>query len=139
MLKTPPAKPQPKKLFWMGSSKDDLSEMPQDVKDTMGHALYIAQLGDKAAGDVKPLASLGSGVMQVSEDDDGNTYRAVYTVHFEDAVYVLHCFQKKSKEGIKTPKEDLKVIQDRLKRVNEIEQEKAKAQKKASKAAPKSK
>lgn len=139
MLKTPAVKPEPKPLFWMGSSKKDLSAMPQDVKETMGHAIYIAQIGGKAAGDVKPLTGMGSGVIQVSADDDGNTYRAVYTIHFEDAVYVLHCFQKKSKEGIKTPKEELNVIAQRLKDVNEIEQAKAKAKKKAAKAAPKQK
>jgi len=134
MLKPPSVKPQPKELAWMGDSQERLTEMPQDVKDTMGHALFIAQIGGKAAGDVKPLTGIAGGVMQISEDDDGNTYRAVYTIHYADIVYVLHCFQKKSKSGSKTPKEDLDLIEKRLKKVNELEAKKAKAQKDAAKA-----
>ncbi|MET0267654.1 MAG: type II toxin-antitoxin system RelE/ParE family toxin, partial [Duganella sp.] len=85
-----------KELYFVVSTRDDLSAMPQDVKDTVGHALYLAQQGSKAISNVKPLPSLAHGVMQISDDCDGNTYRAVYTVHYEDAIYVLH-FSKRNR------------------------------------------
>lgn len=125
-----------KPLIFIGSSRSDLSRMPEAVKETFGFALYTAQQGGRA-GEVKQLTGFGGGVMQISEDDDGNTYRAVYTVHFADVVYVLHCFQKKSKQGRKTPSEEINVIEARLKRVKELEDEKAKARKAAARSAPK--
>lgn len=89
--------------------------MPAEVIDVFGYALHLAQSGGKHA-QAKPLKGFGStGVLEVVEDDDGNAYRAVYTVRFADAVYVLHCFQKKSHKGIATPKQDLDLIRDRLK------------------------
>ena len=89
--------------------------MPSDVVDTFGYALHLAQNGGKNA-QAKPLKGFGSaGVLEVVEDDDGNAYRAVYTVRFSNAVYVLHCFQKKSHKGIATPKQDLEMIHARLK------------------------
>ena len=88
--------------------------MPEDVKDLFGHAIDLAQAGGKHQ-DAKVLTGFGSaGVLEVVEDDRGNTYRAVYTVKFVGWVYVLHCFQKKSKSGIKTPKEDMDLIHARL-------------------------
>jgi phage-related protein len=104
-----------KPLKWVGSAKRDLDGMPEDVKDVFGHAIDLAQAGGKHK-DVKVLTGFGSaGVLEVVEDDRGDTYRAVYTVKFAGWVYVLHCFQKKSKSGIKTPKEDLDLINTRLK------------------------
>lgn len=89
--------------------------MPDDVKDIFGYALYLAQIGEKHE-DAKPLKSFGSaGVLEVVEDWHGNTYRAVYTVHFPAAVYVLHVFQKKAKKGIETPKHEIDVIRERFK------------------------
>ena len=89
--------------------------MPKDVKDVFGHAIDQAQAGGKHQ-DAKVLTEFGSaGVLEVVEDSRGDTYRAVYTVKFAGWVYVLHCFQKKSKSGIKTPKEDMDLIQARLK------------------------
>jgi len=89
--------------------------MPPDVVDVFGYALHLAQQGGKHA-QAKPLKGFGSaGVLEIVEDDDGNTYRAVYTVRFSNAVYVLHCFQKKSHKGIATPKQDLDLMHDRLK------------------------
>lgn len=89
--------------------------MPPDVVDVFGYALHLAQQGGKHA-QAKPLKGFGSaGVLEVVEDDDSNTYRAVYTVRFSNAVYVLHCFQKKSHKGIATPKQDLDLVHDRLK------------------------
>jgi phage-related protein/predicted XRE-type DNA-binding protein len=99
----------------VGSAKRDLDAMPEDVKDVFGHAIDLAQAGGKHP-DAKVLTGFGSaGVLEVVEDDRGSTYRAVYTVKFAGWVYVLHCFQKKSKTGIRTPKEDMDLILARLK------------------------
>jgi phage-related protein len=104
-----------KPLKWVGSAKRDLDAMPEDVKDVFGHAIDLAQAGGKYQ-DAKVMAGFGSaGVLEVVEDDRGDTYRAVYTVKFAAWVYVLHCFQKKSKSGNKTPKEDMDLIHARLK------------------------
>ncbi len=104
-----------KPLYWVGSSKKDLKEMPDEIKDTFGFALFLAQQGQKH-GQAKVLKGFGSaGVLEVVESDQGGTYRAVYTVRFTEAVYVLHCFQKKSKSGIATPKPEIDLIKARLK------------------------
>ena len=108
-----------KPLFWMGASKADLKTFPDEVQDVMGYALDFAQQGKKHP-DAKSLKGFGgAGVLEIVDDYDGNTYRAVYTVKFADAVYVLHCFQKKSKHGIATPQQDIELIERRLKRVRE--------------------
>jgi phage-related protein len=99
--------------------KADLSVFPEDVKDSIGFALYVAQQGGKHR-DAKPLRGLGgAGILEIVDDFDGNTYRAVYTVRFAGRVYVLHVFQKKSKTGIKTPKAEISLIQSRLKRAEQ--------------------
>lgn len=104
-----------KKLFWLGSAKKDLKAMPHDVQDTFGYALHQAQAGKKHE-QTKPLKGFGSaGVLEVVEDSGSSTFRAVYTVKFGNAVYVLHCFQKKSTSGIATPKPDMDLIRERLK------------------------
>jgi len=102
-----------KPLYWIASSLEDLKKFPDDVQDDIGHALDIAQSGDKHPSS-KPLKGIGSGVYEIVENYNTDTYRAVYTVHFEDAVYVLHCFQKKSKKGIQTPKQEIDLIKKRL-------------------------
>ena len=108
-----------KPLEWISSSRNDLREFPEDVQQSIGFALYRAQLGKKHP-DAKPLKGFkGSGVLEVVEDFDGDTYRAVYTVRFEGVIYVLHAFQKKSKRGIATPKQDIELIETRLKRAKE--------------------
>lgn len=108
-----------KPVEWIGSSRDDLREFPEDVQQIMGFALYRAQLGKKHP-DAKPLKGFkGAGVLEIVENFDGDTYRAVYTVKFEGIVYVLHAFQKKSKQGIATPKQDTDLIESRLKRAKE--------------------
>lgn len=102
-------------LKWVGSAKRDLDGMPEDVQDVFGHAIDLAQAGGKHP-DAKALSGFGSAaVLEVVEDFRSDTFRAVYTVKFAGWVYVLHCFQKKSKSGIKTPKEDLDLIKARLK------------------------
>ena len=88
-------------LFWVGSSKRDLLEFPEPVKDGIGTALSVAQFGGKHPA-AKPWKGEGSSVLEVVEDYDRGTYRAAYTVRFAGAVYVLHCFQKKSNRGIQT-------------------------------------
>lgn len=104
-----------KPLLWVGSSKKDLQAMPDEVQDSFGYALHLAQTGAKHAH-AKPLKGFGSaGVLEVVESEAGSTYRAVYTVKVAAAVYVLHCFQKKSTSGIATPKPDLDLIRERLK------------------------
>jgi phage-related protein len=104
-----------KPLEWIGSSHKDLMALPADVRRLFGFALSLAQVGDKheAAKVLKGFG--GAGVLEVVEDDVDGTYRAVYTVKFFEAVFVLHCFQKKSKRGIATPKEDMDIIHARLK------------------------
>ena len=102
-------------LEWIGSSYKDLLDLPTDVRRLFGFALSLAQAGDKHDS-AKVLKGFGgAGVVEVVEDDVGGTYRAVYTVKFAEAVFVLHCFQKKSKRGIATPKEEMDIIQARLK------------------------
>src|SRR5689334_13283508 len=112
---------QGKSVIWVGDSLRRLRAFPDDVRDEIGFALYHAQLGQKHAS-AKPMKGhKGAGVLEIVEDFDGDTYRAVYTVKFSDAVYVLHAFQKKSNTGIKTPKEELEVVVERLKSLeNEI-------------------
>ena len=110
-MSTQPRKP----LKWVGSAKRDLDGMPEDVQDVFGHAIDLAQAGGKHP-DAKALSGFGSAaVLEVVEDFRSDTFRAVYTVKFAGWVYVLHCFQKKSKSGIKTPKEDRDLIKARLK------------------------
>ncbi len=106
---------EPRPLEWIGSAKRDLLAMPDEVQQSFGFALYNAQIG-LLHPDAKPLKGFGSaGILEVVEDWRGNAYRAVYTVRFAQAVYVLHCFQKKSKHGIETPKADMNLIRARLK------------------------
>ncbi len=103
-----------KPLVWVGSSRADLRAMPQQVRRDIGQALYTAQQGetDPAA---KPLRGFGGArVMEIVERYRGDAYRAVYTAHFADAIYVLHVFQKKSTRGIATPKPDMDLIKQRL-------------------------
>jgi phage-related protein len=108
-----------KPVEWIGSSLDDLKDFPEEVQQVVGYALYVAQCGDKYSS-AKPLKGFkGAGVVEVVEDFDGDTYRAVYTTKFADVVYVLHSFQKKSKQGIATPKQDIDLIEARLKRAKE--------------------
>jgi phage-related protein len=112
-----------KPLDWISSSYKDLMALPADVRRRFGYALSLAQMGDQddAAKVLKGFG--GAGVLEVVEDDAGGTYRAVYTVKFAEAVFVLHCFQKKSKRGIATPKQDMDTIRARLKVAEALAQE----------------
>jgi phage-related protein len=111
--------PQAKALFWIASSRDDIRELPKDVQRRFGFALRSAQRGNKHP-DAKPLKGFGgAGVLEVVANDDGETFRAVYTVRFARCVYVLDVFQKKSRKGIATPKSDMDRIKGRLKRAEQ--------------------
>ncbi len=102
-------------MLWIGGSLDDLKRFPDQVKSDIGHALYFAQCGTKHRK-AKPLKGFGgAGVLEVVEDFTGDTYRAVYTVQLKHAVYVLHCFQKKSHKDGKVPKPQQQLIEARLK------------------------
>ena len=104
-----------KPLRWIGSAKKDLSAMPDEVQQAFGFALYHAQVGSLHP-DAKPLKGFGSaGILEIVEDSRADAYRAVYTVRFAEAVYVLHCFQKKSPSGTRTAKTDVEMIERRLK------------------------
>ena len=112
MRRVPAANEKP--LHWVGSSKRDFLSFPHAVKDDMGNALGVAQFGG-VHPTVKSWKGLGPGVLELVESHDGNAYRAVYTVRFPDAVYVLHAFQKKSPSGIRTAKRDVDLVAQRLK------------------------
>jgi len=122
----------PRSVRWVGSSKDDLSDFPEEVRRRVGGALWEAQIGRKAPY-AKPLKGFGdAGVLEIVDDFDGDTFRAVYTVRFAQAVYVLHAFQKKSKRGAATPKAELDLIEQRLKRAREDYEQWSKNERSAS-------
>ena len=103
-----------KPLFWIGSARKDLLAMPKAVQREFGFALHLAQIGIRHPN-TKVLKGFGSaGVLEVVEDYATDTYRAVYTVRFSEAVFVLHCFKKKSTKGSETPKPDMELIRKRL-------------------------
>lgn len=113
-----PASPL-KPLFWIGSSLADLRRFPESVRRVFGFALYQAQAGGRHVA-AKPMRGFGGGgVIEIVEEDDGNAYRAVYTLKYKGVVYVLHAFQKKSKHGIKTPQPDIDLIRRRLRQAQE--------------------
>ncbi len=121
--------PPPKELVWIASSLKDLREFPEDVRQVMGFALYVAQSGGKHLS-AKPLQGYrGAGVLEVVDNYEGDTYRAVYTVRFSDTVYVLHAFQKKSKRGAATPQHDIVRINARLETARRIHAERTGPQK----------
>ncbi|MCW3096174.1 MAG: phage-related protein [Chthonomonadaceae bacterium] len=101
-------------VHWVGSSRDDLRELPEDVKDVVGKALLQVQFGGKPHNASVLHGFGGANVLEIKDDYDGDTYRCVYTVRFAEAVYVLHTFQKKSRSGIKTSQQDIDAIKLRL-------------------------
>src|SRR5271165_5897562 len=115
MVDEPPLKP----VIWIGSSRKDLREFPEPVQDHMGYALYVAQRSGKHR-DAKTLSGFGGGVVEVTADFRGDTFRAVYTLRYAEAVYVLHAFQKKSKTGRETPRRDIELIRQRLREAERI-------------------
>jgi len=102
-------------LEFIGSSRKDLVAFPDEARQDVGHALYLAQKGERAPS-AKVLKGFGGGdVVEIVEDHEGDAYRCAYTVRLERAVYVLHAFKKKSKRGVETPKHDMDLIRSRLK------------------------
>ena len=113
---------EPKPLIWRGASKAEFMAFPVMVQREMGYALFLAQMGERHLTMVKTLSGFGgASVIEVKQSYEGNAYRAVYTVRYANAVYVLHAFQKKSKRGIATPKAELDLVDRRL---NELIKEK---------------
>jgi phage-related protein len=110
--------PQPRPLVWVASSRKDLREFPPAVRRAFGVALFAVQCGETPPH-AKPLKGLG-GVLELIEDYRSDTYRAIYTVRLTTSVYVLHVFQKKSTRGIATPKRELDLIRERLKRAERL-------------------
>jgi phage-related protein len=109
-----------KPVVWIRSSKDELKKFPRTVQSHLGFALKVAQSGGKHP-DAKPMKGFGgAGVIEIVEDYDRDTFRAVYTVKFAEAIYVLHAFQKKSKSGVATPRRDLDLIRERFRRAQEL-------------------
>jgi phage-related protein len=114
--------PERNPLVWVGNSLKELSAFPQEVKDVMGFALHLAQLGEKHPR-AEPLRGYrGAGVLEIVDDSVGDTYRAVYTVRFTGRVYVLHAFQKKSTHGIRPAARDIRLIEQRLREAEELHQ-----------------
>ena len=104
----------PKPVRWVGSSRRDLKTFPRPVRRHIGQALYAAQCGEEYPS-VKPLKGFGGRtVLEIAAPHEGDAYRAVYTVRFQDAVYVLHAFQKKAKKGIATPQKEIELVRQRL-------------------------
>lgn len=101
-------------IDWIGSSKDDLSKLPKEPKSKLTYGIFLAEVG-KRHPDAKPWTGLGPGVEEIVCDSNSDTFRAVYTLRLDGWIYVLHCFQKKSKSGVKTPKRDVDLIRKRLK------------------------
>ena len=111
-----------KEVVWVGNSRELIREFPKEVRITVGRALRFAQRGDKHPN-AKLLRGLGSGVLEIVKSYDTNTYRAVYAVKLGEKVYVLHVFQKKSKKGKETPKQDIDLIKQRLKQAKQMEKD----------------
>jgi phage-related protein len=108
-------RPEPKKpCLFVGSSLKDLKRFPAKVQNRLGYALYKVQEGDEPTA-AKALKGFGGrAVLELVDDFDSNTYRAVYTVRFAGVVYVLHAFQRKAKKGIATPLQEIELVKSRL-------------------------
>lgn len=104
-----------KPLLWVGSSKDDLLEFPEEIRSSFGYGLYLAQMGEHSIHSKVLKGFGGAGVLEIKESDASGTFRVVYTIKMPKCVFVLHAFQKKSKQGIKTPKQEMDLIEKRLK------------------------
>lgn len=109
----------PKQVVWMGKTLKDLVSFPESIKKDIGVALHIAQMGEKADCAI-PFKGVGNGVFEIKANFNTDTYRAVYAVNIKNTLYVLHCFQKKAKKGIATPKQDVDLIKQRYKEALEL-------------------
>lgn len=112
-----------KPVAWIGSSKKDLKKFPEIVQESIGDAIQEVQYGRKPLS-AKPLSGFhGAGVLEIIDNHDGDTYRAVYTVRFAEVIYVLHAFQKESRHGIQTPKQEMELVHIRLRAAETAYQE----------------
>jgi phage-related protein len=111
-----------RRVRWVGDSRERLQEFPPQVRKDIGHALYLVQTGQTPPS-VKLMRGIESGVCEIVDDYDTNTYRAVYTVKVGRSLYVLHAFMKKSKRGMSTPKKEIDLIKRRLRRAKEMAKE----------------
>ncbi len=110
-------------ILWVGSSRRDLRGFPREVRRDIGQALFTAQQGETDPS-AKPLRGFGGGsVLEIVANQEGGTWRAVYTVRYPEAIYVLHAFQKKSKKGVATTKRDIDLIRQRLADVERLHRE----------------
>ena len=110
----------PRKVQWVGDSKQRLQDFPEPVRKDIGHALYRVQIGEIPSS-AKPMTGIESGVFEIVDNYGTDTYRVVYTLKVGRSLYVLHCFQKKSKRGISTPKKEIDLIKRRLRRAKEMQ------------------
>ena len=121
-------------LFWVGSALEDFQRFPEIVRDSMAAALSLVQDGEKPKH-AKPLRGFsGASVLEIVKRDPSGTYRCVYTVKLQTAIYVLHAFQKKSHQGIATPQQDIEMIKRRLKWAREIDSETLQREKKGKRS-----
>lgn len=108
-------RPDEKPVDWIGTALKDLKSFPDEVRESFGYELWLAQAGEHPPS-AKPLKGKDlAGVIELRKNFDGNTYRAMYIAKLAGRIYVLHCFQKKSKSGIATPKEEMEIVKRRLK------------------------
>ena len=111
-----------REIRWLGSSKDDLSAFPREVKRVFGRALFDVQNGETPEI-AKALPQFGSGVFELRDAFGGNAYRSIYVVKLTRAIYVLHAFMKKSKSGHGMPREDIRTVEQRLKQARQLEED----------------
>lgn len=116
-------------LLWVGSSRKDFKTFPEQVRKGFGFELYLAQTGQHPPS-AKRLRGVGGGILELVDEFDGNAWRAVYSIRFSDAVYVLHAFQKKSRKGISTPKADIELVEQRMKVAEKDRRERLELEKK---------
>ncbi len=107
-------------IIWLGNSKRNIQKFPEEAQKAMGSELQTIQFGGMPKN-AKPFKGVGSGVIEIAIKFDKEAYRTVFAVQFGDKIYMLHAFQKKSKKGIKTPKQDIDLIKQRLKEAQELE------------------
>ena len=107
-----------RRISWMKAALKDFGKFPEAVQDDIITALRIAARGEKADC-AKPMKGLGSGVFEIALRYRKDAYRAVYAVQIGEDMWVIHAFQKKSKAGIKTPKQEIDLIRERIKRIKE--------------------
>jgi phage-related protein len=112
-----------KRVIWIGHSRADLKKIPDKVRRAIGFALNLVEIGERPANS-KILSGMGNAkVLEIRENDSSGTYRAVYTIEFQEYIFVLHVFQKKSKTGIATPKQEIDLIKQRLMNAKELYQQ----------------